>query len=247
MNSDEKTLQRLYDGNADNFLFTRTEEKGITGFFNREIEQPIIFDLVPQNLTGKKLLDVGCGPGIHLKQYIGRGAEGFGVDLSPKMIDLAQKHCSEGNFKVGSVSELDYVDDSFDIITSSLMLDHVENLDGVFKELKRVLKDGGLLIFSAPHPVSNMFRDNEDGKFVPTHNYFDRNVLYCNIAGGGKEFIDFPRTIQDYLEVLLKNNFILEKFVESEPLQEWKEKYPELEEWIMKIPFFCFFKLKISK
>lgn len=241
---EEKEFEEAYDLAADNFLFTRTEGKEITGFQNREIEQPTMFKLVPKNLKNKKLLDIGCGPGIHLKEYIKRGAEGFGVDISKEMIKLAKKYCPEGNFKVSSIYNLEFEDNSFDILTASFVLDHVKDLEKVVTEVKRVLKEDGLFIFSIPHPIINMFRNSEEGKFAPSHSYFDKETLYLDIANSGKKFPDFPRPLQEYFESFIKENFILVGFIENEPKEIWKEEFKELNTDFLKIPIIAFFKWK---
>ena len=109
---EEKELEEGYDFIAEKFLESRTSDAEITGWENREIEQPTMYELVPHDLNGKKLLDIGCGPGIHLKKYIERGAEGFGIDLSTNMIKLAKEHCPKGTFKMGNIYALEFEDDS---------------------------------------------------------------------------------------------------------------------------------------
>jgi len=241
---EEKELEKAYDLGAERFLSSRTTETGLTGFPNREIEQPIMFELVPTDLKGKKLLDIGCGPGIHLKTYLERGAKGFGIDISSKMIELAKKHCPDAEFKVGSAYKLEFEDNSFDIITSSLVLDHLQDFEKAAKEIQRVLKPGGLFIYSAPHPIVFMFFDAEG--FVPTRDYFNKKIAYWNIVKIGKKFPDFPRILQEQFQTFLKEGFVLEDFIESQPKEEWKEKYPCLDEIYFKIPFMCFFRWKKS-
>ncbi len=238
----EGKLEKLYDEIAENFLFTRTGAKGDSGFFNREMEQPITFKLVPKNLKNKKLLDVGCGPGIHLKEYIKRGVIGTGIDLSEKMINLAKDYCPQAKFKKGNVYNLPFEDKSFDIVTASFILDHLKNLEKGIKEIERVLKVGGLFIFSVPHPIQNMFREEDNNLFVPTNTYFDTKERYLEIAGSKEEMVDYSRQIQEYINTLIKNGFILQEFVENQPDSTWKEKYKNIGGNIFKIPFICFFK-----
>ena len=241
---EEKELEEAYDLGAERFLSSRTTETGLTGFPNREIEQPLMFEMVPKDLTGKKLLDIGCGPGIHMKTYLERGATGYGMDLSSKMIALAKKHCPNAEFKLGSAYKLEFEDNSFDIVTSSLVLDHVQDLEKAAEEIQRVLKPGGLFIYSTPHPIVFMFFDAKD--FVPTRTYFDKETVYWNIVNAGKRFPDFPKILQEQFQVFLKKGFILEDFVENHPKEEWRETYPGLDENYFKIPSMCFFKWKKS-
>jgi len=245
--SEEKDLKKLYDEHAESYFESRAKNEGFTsGWQNREIERPYMYKIVPATLSGKKLLDVGCGAGIHLKEYISRGANGFGMDLSSELIKIAQQHCPDGSFKVGSVYELPYDDDSFDVVTSSLVFDHVKEFGKGIDEIKRVLKSGGLFIVSLPHPIINMFRKPTKGSFIPDTSYFDKKLRQYNIAGSGQKFPGFPLIMEDYVQLLLKRGFILEEFVENRPDPSWKEKYKDFDENFLKIPLFCFFRWRLS-
>ena len=238
-------LSKAYDNAAEQYLFSRTNDTTLSGFHNREIEQPTIFRLVPENLTNMVLLDIGCGPGIHMKEYIERGAiAAIGIDPSKEMIKLACEYCPKGIFKVGNIYDLKYEDGSFDIITASFVVDHLEELEKAVQEISRVLAPQGLFIFSAPHPIRYMFRNSEKGVFVPSNSYFDRQKYCHNIAKSGGEFPSYPRTIQDYFRILSDANFNLEDFIENEPKESWRKKYPDLDENNFKIPSACFFKWK---
>jgi ubiquinone/menaquinone biosynthesis C-methylase UbiE len=237
----EDDLKRAYDQAADAFLASRTQFSPKSGITNREIEQPIMFSMVPEDLRGKTLLDAGCGPGIHLKKYIERGAAGFGVDISDRMIELARQYCPEGDFKVCNLQSLCFEDDSFDVVTSSLVLDHVKDISTAVREIVRVMRPGGQLYFSAVHPIEYMFRDTEKDKFVPSHTYFDKHERYYNIVNSGRKFVGYSRELQDYFHACLSASLILRDFVENVPKEEWKSRYPDLHQNFFNIPIVCFF------
>ncbi len=56
----EEEIAKLYDESADDFYYSRSIGKELTGVQNRDIEQPIMFRMVPEDLEGMKLLDIGC-------------------------------------------------------------------------------------------------------------------------------------------------------------------------------------------
>lgn len=94
----------------------------------------------------KTLLDVGCGMGGGLKTYAEylNLKELHGCDLNQKHID----HCISDNdfkinYKVCSAENLDYPDNSFDIVTNIESSHCYENVDLFFKEVQRVLSPGG--------------------------------------------------------------------------------------------------------
>lgn len=237
-------LKKVYDKYAINYFAARSQGKDKSGIYTREIEKPIMFSLVPKNLKNKKLLDIGCGPGIHLKEYLKRKAEAHGVDISKEMLNLAKKIAPKSKLKLINSYKLPFKKNSFDIVTASFLLDHVKDLDKSFKEIKRVLKPKGLFIFSIPHPIRDMFRKKHKKNFTPTHRYFDRTRYYRNIAKTGKKFVVFPRPMQDYIRALLKYKFILKDFIEKGFNKKLKIKYPDLADFYFRIPCTVFFKLE---
>ena len=96
--------------------------------FNELVEVPSMVKSVG-NIKGKKLLDVGCGAGVHIKKYLKKGAKCRGIDISKSMIEMAKKNCPNVDFKVGSMTKLPYKDSSFDIVTASLSMDYIKNLE----------------------------------------------------------------------------------------------------------------------
>jgi SAM-dependent methyltransferase len=96
------------------------------------------------------LCDMGCGPG-HIARYLhGRGASVSGIDLSPQMIDRARRLNPDIAFSAGDMLALDVPDEAFAGIAAFYSIIHVQRADVVraLRELKRVLKPGGLLLLS---------------------------------------------------------------------------------------------------
>jgi ubiquinone/menaquinone biosynthesis C-methylase UbiE len=234
-------IKKLYNEVADRYLLTRTIGEGMHGFQNREIEQPTMYALVPKNLKNKKLLDVGCGPGIHMNKYVSRGAKGVGVDISESMITLAKKHCPKAEFFVGDMTKLRFKKNSFDIITSSFAIDYIKDIDSFASKIKGVLKKDGLFIFSIPHPITEVIRDYSKRDYSITRSYFDKKPIVHNIAGIGKDFLSYPHLLQDYFNAFLNNGFVLEKFVENTPNSKWKKRYGKYSEFFYLAPALCFF------
>src|SRR5436190_1499299 len=75
----------------------------------------------------------------------------YGIDISPKGIKLLSERF-QGEFKVGTVYKIPYPDKYFDAIFTLELLEHItpHKVMNVYKELRRVLKDGGSLILSVP-------------------------------------------------------------------------------------------------
>ncbi len=127
----------------------------INAVFNQgHREGNFILKQLPKNMKGKKILDLGCGIGVTSIFFAKQGASVIGIDISPKMISKASKLANIHNtikikFRVGNVEKLDYLDQSFDIIFGKSILHHV-NYSKVIDEIYRVLKPGGIALFSDP-------------------------------------------------------------------------------------------------
>jgi ubiquinone/menaquinone biosynthesis C-methylase UbiE len=237
---EENEVVAAYDEACKDYFFTRTSGNGMAGFHNREVERPIMFRLLPPSLAGSRLLDVGCGPGIHLEEYCRRGAEGCGMDASPNMIDLARQKCPSASFTVADIYKIPTAEEIFDFITASFLLDHVRDLDRAAAEIHRVLKPGGQFFVSLPHPISYMFRSKKG--FVPSNSYFDREPFSLKISSStSKRFIEYPRTMEGMIKPFLSKGFSLIRFVENSPDDRWPEKYRDLGAELLRIPCLSFF------
>tara|TARA_B100000073_G_scaffold215755_1_gene179330 strand:+ start:2129 stop:2824 length:696 start_codon:yes stop_codon:yes gene_type:complete len=108
----------------------------------------------------KKVIDVGCGNGRHLKSLGFRltDAKIIGIDQSaPEIIKLNEEFshstCKNNNsykFITGDIREMDIPDNSQDLVVCSEVLEHVPNFDAVLEECHRVLKPGSVMLVSVP-------------------------------------------------------------------------------------------------
>ena len=104
-------------------------------------------------LTGKKILDVGCGAGSGLLDFQKLGAEQsklFGLDLLPERIDQAKKRLPEAVLRVGEASALPWPDAYFDIVFQSTVFTSILDSslrEAVANEMQRVLKPDGIILW----------------------------------------------------------------------------------------------------
>jgi len=107
------------------------------------------------DLKGKRCLDVGTGTGeiaFLLAERAGNDGEVTGVDITPRMLELAEKKMASLNipkevrFVVGDALALDLGDGSFDVVTSGYMLRNVTDIQKAIDEMYRVLRPGGRVV-----------------------------------------------------------------------------------------------------
>ncbi|MRD73772.1 bifunctional 2-polyprenyl-6-hydroxyphenol methylase/3-demethylubiquinol 3-O-methyltransferase UbiG [Rhodocyclus tenuis] len=104
-------------------------------------------------LSGKKVLDIGCGGGILAEAMAGKGADVTGIDLSDKALGVARLHLLESGCKVDyrktSAEELaDAEAGTFDVVTCMEMLEHVPDPSSVVAACAALVKPGGHVFFS---------------------------------------------------------------------------------------------------
>lgn len=93
------------------------------------------------------VIDIGCGEGFIVNCLNRPGITG--VDISKKAVQIAKRKNPGCNFCAGSIYDLSFKKDSFDLVIATEVLEHLENPDRALKEIKRISKD--YCIFSAPN------------------------------------------------------------------------------------------------
>lgn len=100
---------------------------------------------------GDCILDVGCGTG-NVLSFISKqkNVNGFGIDVSPNMITIAQDKNPDFEFVTGDSGNLPYNDESMDVVMACMAYHHFPDQEKFRKEALRVLKPGGALYISDP-------------------------------------------------------------------------------------------------
>jgi 2-polyprenyl-6-hydroxyphenyl methylase/3-demethylubiquinone-9 3-methyltransferase len=100
---------------------------------------------------GKKVLDLGCGGGFVAEELAKRGADVVGVDPADALLDVAQMHAQDSGLRIeykrGTGEFIPCENESFDVVVCVDVLEHVDDLSEVLREVARVLKPGGLFLY----------------------------------------------------------------------------------------------------
>jgi len=113
-------------------------------------------------IEGKKVLDVGCGPGYWRRKMKDVHLEYFGIDLSGHTVSLARKSAEllglSGEIIKASAEDIPYSDNFFDHVISEGVIHHTPNTEKCVSEIYRVLKPGGTATISVYY--KNIFLSN---------------------------------------------------------------------------------------
>lgn len=112
-----------------------------------------------QNLSRVRLLDIGCGGGLLTEEFASMGCQVTGIDISPQSIAVARAHAVRSglsiDYRVGSGTNLDFSDASFEAVSCCDVLEHIRDWKQVIAEAARVLVPGGLFLFDTINRTLN--------------------------------------------------------------------------------------------
>lgn len=194
-----------------------------------------VFRAMLPSLKNKRVLDLGCGYGWHCQYAAERGADlVIGTDISEKMLEVAREKTTylQVEYKNIAIEDIDFPENSFDVVLSSLAFHYIESFEQICKKVKQCLISGGDFIFSVEHPVftaygtQDWYYDDQGNRLHwPVDRYFfegERATTFLE-----KEIVKYHKTLTTYVETLLNNGFELTGLREPEPDSKMLEQYPE--------------------
>lgn len=120
----------------------------------RDLDQRIT-KLILDKIEFSQVLELGCGTGKNTKWLIEHCDSVTGLDFSEEMLAKAKESIKSQKVQFHNTdlnTEWPVPDQKFDLLTSSLTLEHIENLDFIFQQAHNKLKDGGHFFISEYHP-----------------------------------------------------------------------------------------------
>ncbi|MDP9352457.1 MAG: class I SAM-dependent methyltransferase [Chloroflexota bacterium] len=164
------------------------------------------------DVSGRMVLDAGCGEGYLARILAGLGARVTGVDLSPRLIALARAKDPDGEitYQVGDLSTpLPEHRERFDAVASYMVLDDVEDHRGFAATLAQVLKPGGRAVLAFNNPYAYVVR-----KDIGT-DYFASGTTYpSGLARSGINVSFHYRTLGEYLDAFLSAGLQLTRLLD---------------------------------
>lgn len=182
------------------------------------------------NMTGKNVLDLGCGYGWHCKYAADHGAKSvLGIDRSELMIAEAMKRNASDNitYRVCSLQDYDYPTAAFDLVVSNLVLHYVEDLNATYHRIRKTLRPGGVFLMNIEHPTFTAGMNQQfaaDGTW-PVDNYYYPGQRQTDFLG--HTIIKYHHTLTQILGGLLSAGFRIEAVEEAMPPEEWRAVMPD--------------------
>ncbi len=141
----DKTEDIWWDENQILHLLKTSVNPLRFGYFKR------IMDELKLDYKHLNVLDVGCGGGILAEEFAGLGMHVVGIDPSTESLKTAEKHARENHIPIqylkGNGEDIPLLDETFKVVYCCDVLEHVQDLPKVIREIARVLKPGGYFFF----------------------------------------------------------------------------------------------------
>jgi 2-polyprenyl-3-methyl-5-hydroxy-6-metoxy-1,4-benzoquinol methylase len=215
--------QNTYDQVANEYARYLQALSEQTFSFNHDLIIPLLLDQVG-DVEGLAVLDAGCGEGIVARLLVERGAKVVGIDVSPRLVDLARAQDAQGKaiYQVRDLSRpLPEYQSAFDVAVSNLVLNDVPDYRGFITTMGMVTKPQGRIVLSMNNPYSALIREK-------VHSYFDSGqaTLY-NMARAGVTVYYFHRTFAEYVTAFREAGFVLKNLVDVKVPEAIVENLPE--------------------
>jgi len=167
------------------------------------LEEPWM-DRLLGDVRGLAVADIGCGTGRHAIRLAAAGAKVEALDFSESMLQRARAKAGASQivFRVHDLAKpLPFPDGTFDRVVCGLVIDHIADLDGLFREMHRVCRSSGWVVVSVMHPA--MMLRGVQARF--TDPVSGREVRPASCA----------HRLSDYVMAAVRTGFILEHLSEQ--------------------------------
>lgn len=189
-------------------------------------EWPAVLKMVP-DLSGKRVLDLGCGFGWFARWAREHGAASvLGLDLSANMIARARADTDDPaiEYRTADLEEIELEEASFDFAFSSLAFHYVEDFARLVRRVHRALTAHAHFVFTIEHPIymaaahPRWFTDEEGRKTWPVNRYSIEGERRTDWLAKG--VLKHHRTIGTTVNTLIRSGFAIRELVEFAPSAE---------------------------
>ncbi len=145
----------------------------------------------PLDLRDRDVLEIGCGTGLNTRYLAEHSREVVAIDFSAGMLAQARANISSPNVRFVQCDiqvRWPVADASVDLVVCMLVLEHVANVDHVFKQASRVLRSGGEFFVAELHPFKQLqgtqarFTQVDSGNLVKVQAFIHEFSDYVNAS-----------------------------------------------------------------
>ena len=143
----------------DNYAFTLNEETGGLAGLAKSLEWALFYRPIYErsyrliaNTLGReafRIFDIGCGSGLRMQVFRGRGCEVGGNEISKANVENARKLLGDCVCE-GMIEDIDAGENEFDVVSMFALIEHVVDPASTMVSARKLLKDDGLLVVQAP-------------------------------------------------------------------------------------------------
>ncbi|WP_045463226.1 class I SAM-dependent methyltransferase [Vibrio hyugaensis] len=208
--------------------------------YNAYFERPNTLELIG-DVSGKKVLDLGCGSGLYAQILLARGASAVTcIDASQEMIEIVKDKLGEtvSAYAQDLSKGLPEEDDAqYDLVICPLMIHYIQDLRPLFNDVKRVLKAGGEFVFSTHHPFA-------DYECSSSGNYYEKELVkdMWNTIGDPVLVAFYRRSLQDITDAMTESGMAMLALSEGKVNDKIREISEEDYRRLSTFPNFIFIK-----
>lgn len=141
----------------------------------------VTYDYVRDLVRGKEVLDFGCGSGYGTARIADGCARIVGIDISAEAVDYARDKFRAGNLEFAAIppvedAPLPFADQSFDVVLSFQVIEHVPDVGRYLSEIARVLRPGGAFVVATPDRSSRLLPKQKPWNMFHLHEYSDAEL-----------------------------------------------------------------------
>jgi 2-polyprenyl-3-methyl-5-hydroxy-6-metoxy-1,4-benzoquinol methylase len=189
-------------------MMSAQEEAGVAPYSNMARFLEVVGDV-----SGLTVLDAGCGEGYLSRILAQRGASVAGIDISPRLIELARAKDPDDaiTYQVADLSQpLPAYQDHFDLVASYFVLNDVYDYQGFLATLSAALKPAGRLVIFMNNPYSLLIRSHITDYFAAT----GQRLPYRGLTEEGVKVYFWHRTLEEYLSASFAAGLQLQRLVD---------------------------------
>ena len=210
-------------------------------------------------VKGVRVLDLGCGEGYFARELARAGAQVVGIDLSDEQLAHAQSEEASAplgiEYRQMNAAEIadEFPPASFDLVTACMSLQDMRDVGGVLHGSHDLLRADGRMVFSAPHPATDMpfrewERDERGNKLsLKVGRYFETGpaLMQWNMRRLAYHWSTpfWRRTLEQWSELFAAAHFHVARLYEPRPTEDEVADQPELSD-ARELPYFLIFDLR---